>query len=231
MYNKIVNPESGRMVSVNSKLGKVILKNYLNQLGGASAESKIKSYIIPDRIFTTINLRLFFKVTTKGIKLYIPIPWSMDELKQTKHLQIEKKYGVLLITSRNINSFKNTPNTLYNILDNSPHMVGMEIDKDWSKKYLNIINIIELLLKNGKPGDIYDPSRSLSKIESIPKLEDILENIAQRDKYRLLIMCEPIRRDQRPPALVYTDVDRHGNYISWLKSRPDSPLMFEQKNI
>ena len=30
MYSKIVNPASGRFVSVNGKLGKEILKNYLN---------------------------------------------------------------------------------------------------------------------------------------------------------------------------------------------------------
>ena len=30
MYSKIINPASGRFVSVNGKLGKEILKNYLN---------------------------------------------------------------------------------------------------------------------------------------------------------------------------------------------------------
>ena len=34
-YNKIINPSTGRKVNVTSKLGKQILKNYLNQLGGA----------------------------------------------------------------------------------------------------------------------------------------------------------------------------------------------------
>ena len=36
MYNKIFNPESGRMVSLFGKLGQKILKNYLSLLGGAT---------------------------------------------------------------------------------------------------------------------------------------------------------------------------------------------------
>ena len=35
MYNKIINPITGRKVNINSKKGKQILKNYLNQIAGA----------------------------------------------------------------------------------------------------------------------------------------------------------------------------------------------------
>ena len=34
MYNKIVNPQTGRKVSVYGKLGQSILRNYLRQIGG-----------------------------------------------------------------------------------------------------------------------------------------------------------------------------------------------------
>ena len=34
MYNKIVNPESGKNVSVYGRIGQKVLKNYLKQLGG-----------------------------------------------------------------------------------------------------------------------------------------------------------------------------------------------------
>ena len=34
MYSKIANPKTGRMVSVNGKLGQEILRNYLNVLEG-----------------------------------------------------------------------------------------------------------------------------------------------------------------------------------------------------
>ena len=34
MWNKIVNPKTGRKVNVNSKIGKNVLRNYINQLGG-----------------------------------------------------------------------------------------------------------------------------------------------------------------------------------------------------
>ena len=37
MYNKIINPVTGRQVSIFGKLGKKILKNYINMIGGAPA--------------------------------------------------------------------------------------------------------------------------------------------------------------------------------------------------
>ena len=36
MYNKIVNPNTGRKVNINSRLGKKIIKNYLILLGGST---------------------------------------------------------------------------------------------------------------------------------------------------------------------------------------------------
>ena len=44
MYNQIVNPETGRLVNVNGKIGRRVLNNYVNQLGGAiRAGSRIPS--------------------------------------------------------------------------------------------------------------------------------------------------------------------------------------------
>ena len=41
LYHKIINPETGRSVSISSKLGKRIIKRYLNnQSGGAGNVSK-----------------------------------------------------------------------------------------------------------------------------------------------------------------------------------------------
>ena len=37
MWNKIVNPKTGRKVNINSKIGKSVLRNYMKQLGGAEA--------------------------------------------------------------------------------------------------------------------------------------------------------------------------------------------------
>ena len=34
IYSKIINPKTNRKVSINSTLGKKILYNYINQLGG-----------------------------------------------------------------------------------------------------------------------------------------------------------------------------------------------------
>ena len=42
MFNKIINPESGRMVNLNSKVGKKVIKNY-EQFGGFFSRKKTKS--------------------------------------------------------------------------------------------------------------------------------------------------------------------------------------------
>lgn len=36
MYNRIVNPETNRLVSLRTSKGKQILRNYINQLGGVN---------------------------------------------------------------------------------------------------------------------------------------------------------------------------------------------------
>jgi hypothetical protein len=41
MYNTIVNPITGRAVNVNGRTGKMILKQYVNQLGGRPKEGKV----------------------------------------------------------------------------------------------------------------------------------------------------------------------------------------------
>ena len=40
MYSKIVNPITGRAVNVNGRIGKKILKQYVNQLGGGKHENQ-----------------------------------------------------------------------------------------------------------------------------------------------------------------------------------------------
>ena len=40
MYKNIFDPKSGKLVNTNSKKGRQIIQNYLNQQGGSSAESK-----------------------------------------------------------------------------------------------------------------------------------------------------------------------------------------------
>ena len=43
MWNKIVNPETGRKVNINGKIGKKVLKTYLNSLyGGGSVNEEVR---------------------------------------------------------------------------------------------------------------------------------------------------------------------------------------------
>ena len=46
MYNKIVNPLTGRKVSIYGKIGKEVIKNYLTQIGGAKCKNDSECKII-----------------------------------------------------------------------------------------------------------------------------------------------------------------------------------------
>ena len=54
MYSKIVNPKTGRKVSIKSKLGKTIIQNYINYSdGGASiVDGRSKKKVYFDEIGT-----------------------------------------------------------------------------------------------------------------------------------------------------------------------------------
>jgi hypothetical protein len=58
MWNKIVNPKTGKKVNVNSKMGKNVLKNYIKQLGGASSRNYISDVaIVPPQEITIDGIR------------------------------------------------------------------------------------------------------------------------------------------------------------------------------
>ena len=44
MYNKIINPKTGRKVSIYGKIGKKILNNYIKFIGGAAAAESSTEY-------------------------------------------------------------------------------------------------------------------------------------------------------------------------------------------
>lgn len=57
MYSKIINPKTGRKVSINGRLGKFILRNYLNVLYGGRykiEEAEIDSKVKIDELGTVV---------------------------------------------------------------------------------------------------------------------------------------------------------------------------------
>ena len=52
MYSKIINPKTGREVNINGKIGKEILRNYLNVLSGGSSPYNIscRNKLKPDKL-------------------------------------------------------------------------------------------------------------------------------------------------------------------------------------
>ena len=75
MYNKIVNPKTGKNVNINTNKGKQILNNYLNQLGGDKNSSKMSKIVkdirkrqktvLPKNIETACNS--FIEAVESGI--------------------------------------------------------------------------------------------------------------------------------------------------------------------
>jgi len=46
MYSKIINPETGRKVSVKGRLGQIILRNYMKELSGKFSKGGAQTNII-----------------------------------------------------------------------------------------------------------------------------------------------------------------------------------------
>ena len=55
MYNKIINPKTGRKVSIYGKIGKKILNNYIKFIGGAAAAESSTEYDESERKKNTKN--------------------------------------------------------------------------------------------------------------------------------------------------------------------------------
>jgi len=76
MWNKIIHPKTGRKVNLNSKIGKQVLRNYVNQIGGAEQAgvedeyADIKVYI---NGFGNINHALVHSIADDDINNVIQI--------------------------------------------------------------------------------------------------------------------------------------------------------------
>jgi len=97
MYSHIFNPVNNRSYSVNSELGKNILMNYLNKLGGANIQSKISisKYTVLGFIYlflNTLNSKFNIEITDDA---YNNIIRDIEEeiLNQTAGGKKNYKYG------------------------------------------------------------------------------------------------------------------------------------------
>ena len=69
MYSKIVNPMTGRKVSLEGKLGKQILYNYINELtGGAKTPKLAKACVYEDKYLATALFSFQIKLLNHGPK-------------------------------------------------------------------------------------------------------------------------------------------------------------------
>lgn len=63
MWNKIINPNNGKKININSKLGKYILKSYIKQLGGAATS--------PYNNYSPYRKSLFGRILVEMTKLKV----------------------------------------------------------------------------------------------------------------------------------------------------------------
>lgn len=88
MWNKIIHPKTGRKVNLNSKIGKQVLRNYVNQIGGAEQAgvedeyADIKAYI---NEFGNINQALVQSIADDDINSVIQI------LEYSRHNKVLKQ--------------------------------------------------------------------------------------------------------------------------------------------
>ena len=128
-YNTIVNPLTGRKVSVFNKLGQSIIKNYLNQSGG----------------FIRGGIRM------PGCDAYASVPVSQEggtieeEIKELQKLR-KSLYGRI----EQVETF------LSQISDESPATEGEDIDEEvtilnkFSQIQINLSDMLELLVRIDK---------------------------------------------------------------------------------
>tara|TARA_B100001094_G_C18164522_1_gene791261 strand:+ start:1074 stop:1814 length:741 start_codon:yes stop_codon:yes gene_type:complete len=168
MYNKIVNPNTGRKINTSSKLGKKILKNYFKQLGGKPDKDETPELLDEsDTDEETVNTGRGVAGSKYTNVTYIRYPEDPDKDKIT----VDKDYNVTRETQYDFNAkYKKThntdPNSLEEILINDdlkniPEKIkitdnGLEIyenDRD-------VINYIPYKAKIGSAADITIDSRT-----------------------------------------------------------------------
>ena len=72
MWNKIIHPKTGRKVNLNSKIGKQVLRNYVNQIGGAE-QAGIEDEYADINEFGNINQALVQSIADDDIDNVIQI--------------------------------------------------------------------------------------------------------------------------------------------------------------
>ena len=95
MWNKIVNPKTGRKVNVTSKIGKSVLRNYMNQLGG-------NNVLIPEieyaNEFNADISEQEMNEINDTINHFIDIGWTIDRIYNYRNIDINNnraQYAIL----------------------------------------------------------------------------------------------------------------------------------------
>jgi hypothetical protein len=120
IWNKIINPTTGRKVNINNKLGKFILENYIKQLGGAEstetgANIRYNLYKLVLAV-NEINVNDMEKYEQVLIEMIQTVDLPMLQDIQVKHLRDIRLYTIIYIDD-NLTEFETTKKHLNDLID------------------------------------------------------------------------------------------------------------------
>ena len=127
-YSKIYNPETGKMVTFNSDLGKQILNNYVYQLGGASnipnkvdiKENWEKYYLGPENPTLIMRVGTMGSGKTSAVNLFLDVAVICDALYVLSNLVSKGDIPELLLSlTYDSTKFDNDQCSVYNYNDQS----------------------------------------------------------------------------------------------------------------
>ena len=193
MYDKIVNPLTGRYVSVRGNKGKTILKKYLKQLGGAVTDLEANETLVfchgkldveiynsdmdaqdqelMDEILKTINVNDRTNVTTIDLN-----PNNEPDIVSNYTNYIDDLFGKHELEKNKNYIFMSCP-----VIDDLGHPVPLSYFINNNAKNLVVTNFFDILTANGvdiQPIIKYIDSRSeQSKLSIIdcPQPEEIID--------------------------------------------------------
>jgi len=157
MWNKIINPNNGKKININSKLGKYILKSYIKQLGGAATSPYNNYSPHPKRLFGRILVEMTKLKVHKNLyvachggslepsKLTFKLPNNIAVIHITRHncssacfvsddinLRNQLNNTFWLITNKSTEKLSYF-NNCHLYLPNS-HIPNQQLDWDWGQK-------------------------------------------------------------------------------------------------
>ena len=112
LYHKIVNPETGRSVNLNSKLGKRIIKKYINNQSGGTGNNGAKDYKKKIKYYDTQINKIADGVNKEHDNIH------KDHVQKIEKMEMENDNHNLDIRNRHLENYKSAAKQYHDNQDN-----------------------------------------------------------------------------------------------------------------